>query len=189
MADHDPISIHVPRSADELLPLVYDELRRLAAYHLAAEHPSHTLQPTALVHEAYLRLAANTSLWNSPRHFYQAAAEAMRRILVESARRRRATKRGGGQSRIPLDPNTIAGPASSADDLLDLDNALTAFTAVKPEIAELVRLRYFAGLTLKEAADLVGFAPRTADAYWAYARGWLLDYLAEQDRVSSHKPK
>lgn len=172
------------RSANDLLPLVYTELRRLAAIQLASERTDHTLQPTALVHEAYMKLAATEPRWESPRHFYNTAAEAMRRILVDSARKRGATKRGGGHARHPLDPDTLVGISDTDEDLLDLHDALSAFAAVKPEIAELVNLRYFAGLTLKDAAEMVGFAPRTADAYWAYARGWLMEYLLRGERAA-----
>jgi RNA polymerase sigma factor (TIGR02999 family) len=162
-----------PRPAADLLPLVYDELRRLAAHRLANESLTHTLQPTALVHEAYLRLANAGTRWDGPRHFYAAAAEAMRRILVDVARRKGRVKRGGDRGRQALDPETIAAP-DAAHDLLALDEALGRFAAIEPDIAELVKLRYFGGLTLKDAAATLGFAPRTADAHWAYARAWLL---------------
>jgi RNA polymerase sigma factor (TIGR02999 family) len=161
--------------AAELLPLVYDELRRLAAQKLAQEAPGQTLQPTALVHEAYLRLVGkgDEPHWDGRGHFYAAAAEAMRRILVENARRKRAAKRGGGLVRQELDPAHIA-VAEVSDDLLALDEALNRLASIQPRITELVKLRYFAGLTIAEAAQTLGVAPRTADAWWAYARAWLL---------------
>jgi len=175
-------------AATRLFTLVYDDLRQLAAGHLARESPGQTLQPTALVHEVYLRLvgssheiAAGTGLpWNNRRHFFAAAAKSMRRILIEMARHKKRQKRGGGRSREPLDPDKIAAP-ELAEDLLALDEALTAFAAVEPTIAELVTLRYFGGLTLKEAAATLEIAPRTADADWAYARAWLLAEMTRND--------
>jgi RNA polymerase sigma factor (TIGR02999 family) len=168
-----------PHAADRLLPLIYDELRRLAARRLAREAPGQTLQATALVHEAYLRLVASggsdapgSRRWDSRGHFFAAAAEAMRRILVESARRKRARKRGGGLARQDLDPDRLSAP-EAPDDLLALDEALAKLAAAEPQVAELVKLRYFAGLTVREAADVLGVAPRTADAWWTYARAWL----------------
>jgi RNA polymerase sigma factor (TIGR02999 family) len=163
-----------PGAADQLLPLLYDELRRLAAQQLAHEKPGHTLQPTALVHEAYLRLVGkdDAQCWDGRGHFFAAAAEAMRRILIENARRKRSRKRGGGVARQELDPSQIAAPETSAD-LLALDEALHKLAATEPQIAELVKLRYFAGLTTRQAADVLGIAPRTADSWWAYARAWL----------------
>jgi RNA polymerase sigma factor (TIGR02999 family) len=168
-------------AAAELFALVYDELRRLAAHQLAHEKPGHTLQPTALVHEAYLRLLAASGAGEGehPRgfkgrgHFFAAAAEAMRRILIESARRKKRAKHGGGHGRQALNPDQVAIPELS-DDLLALDEALTKFATIEPVIASLVNLRYFGGLTLKEAASTLGIPPRTADSYWAYARAWLL---------------
>jgi RNA polymerase sigma factor (TIGR02999 family) len=168
------------QAAADLLALVYDELRALAARRIAAENPGHSLQPTALVHEAYLRLVAAGTVWNDSRHFYCAAAEAMRRILVDAARRKRRLKRGGDHARVAIDPDEVAGPERS-DDLLALDEALTKFAAVEPRIAELVSLRYFGGLTLKEAAETLGIAARTADAHWAYARAWLLAEMRRLD--------
>jgi RNA polymerase sigma factor (TIGR02999 family) len=167
-----------PRAAEHLLPLVYDELRRLAAARLAAEAPGRTLEATALVHEAYLRLVdvARAQHWNSRRHFFAAAAEAMRRILVEQARARGSLKRGGGRERLDLDDLTVASP-DRPDDLLALDEALTRLAAAEPQAAELVHLRYFAGRTMGEAADLLGLSLRSAHRLWAYAKAWLLEEL------------
>lgn len=167
-----------PQAAAQLLPLVYDELRKLASQRLAQEKPGQTLQATALVHEAYLRLVDSEREhdWNGRGHFFAAAAEAMRRILVENARRKRAVKRGGGQVKVELDQLEIAA-SDVSDDLVALDEALTHFTAVDPKAAELVKLRYFAGLTGKQAAEILGIAPRTADSLWAFARAWLLQKI------------
>jgi RNA polymerase sigma factor (TIGR02999 family) len=163
-------------AASELLPLVYYELRRLAAQRLAHERHGQTLQATALVHEAYLRLVSSPGAedlnWNSRGHFFAAAAEAMRRILVESARRRRAIKYGGGQTRRELDDDVLAA-AEPREDLLALDEALNKLAATNRSAADLVQLRYFAGLTLPEAAEAMDMAPRTAGRLWAYARAWL----------------
>jgi RNA polymerase sigma factor (TIGR02999 family) len=162
------------RAAAELLPLVYDELRRLAAAKLAHERPGQTLDATALVHEAYLRLVGPdpTRPWDSRGHFFAAAAEAMRRILVERARRKRSRKHGGGLVRHDVDDAPVAAPESE-EDLLALDEALGRLAARDKVKADLVQLRYFAGLTLEEAARVLGIAPATADRYWAYARAWL----------------
>ena len=161
-------------AAGELLPLVYDELRKLAAHKMAQEAVGQTLQPTALVHEAYLRLvgAENESHWDTRGHFFAAAAEAMRRILVENARRKQTQKHGGGFARHELDPEQVLEPAIR-EDLLALDEALTRLAAVNPQAAQLVQLRYFAGLSVPEAAQALGIAPRSADRLWAYARAWL----------------
>ncbi len=167
-----------PHAAADLLPLVYAELRQLAAARLAAEEPGHTLQATALVHEAYLRLVGpgGGPDWNGRGHFFGAAAEAMRRILVDAARRKGRAKRGRGAARIDLDDlATRAAPAP--DDLLAVDEALDRLAAASPRAAELVKLRFYAGLTGDEAAAALGVAPRTADALWAYARAWLFDHL------------
>ena len=166
------------KPARELLPLVYDELRRLAAQRMSREVPGQTLQATALVHEAYLRLVGGDPdrPWDGRGHFFAAAAEAMRRILVENARRKRSRKRGGGLVRQDLDAVNPAAP-EPPEDLLALDEALDQLAAAAPEAARLVQLRYFAGLTLAEAAQVLGVAPRTADRLWAYARAWLLRAL------------
>jgi RNA polymerase sigma factor (TIGR02999 family) len=163
-----------PHAAEQLLPLVYDELRKLAGRKLAHEKPGQTLQPTALVHEAYLRLvdATHARHWDSRRHFFAAAAEAIRRILVENARRKRAGKHGGDLVRQDLDDDEPAAPGANAE-LLALDEALDRLAAKDPVKAELVKLRHFAGLTLKEAAKALGISSTTADRYWAYARAWL----------------
>ena len=167
-----------PRAAEELLPLVYDELRKLAAARMAEEAAGHTLQPTALVHEAYLRLVGGSQPqeWSSRGHFFAAAAEAMRRVLVNRARDKGRLKRGGGVRRVSLD-NLSDAAAAPADDLLDLDEALDRLAAAYPECAELVKLRFFAGLTLGEAAAALGIARRTADDRWAFARAWLFNAL------------
>jgi RNA polymerase sigma factor (TIGR02999 family) len=164
-----------PRAAEQLLPLVYDELRRMAARQLAQEKPGQTLQATALVHEAYLRLVDvdKAQAWNGRGHFFAAAAEAMRRILVESARRKGSLKRGGGRARQELDEENVVAPAGP-DDLLALDEALSQLAGTDPQAAELVQLRYFAGLTVKQAAEALGMSPRSADFLWAFARAWLL---------------
>ena len=167
-----------PQAAGQLLPQVYDELRRLAAQRLAHEPSGQTLEPTALVHEAYIRLVGDDPgrPWNNRGHFFAAAARAMQRILVDRARARKRLKRGGGRARVVLDPALIAAPGAS-DDLLALDEALKKLTAHDPRVAELVSLRYFAGLTNKQAAEALGIAPRTADLHWSYARAWLLDEI------------
>jgi RNA polymerase sigma factor (TIGR02999 family) len=163
-----------PEAASQLLPLVYDELRKLAAQKLAGETPGQTLQPTALVHEAYLRLAGESEEqnWDSRGHFFAAAAEAMRRILVERARHKGTLKRGGDRDRMEMAESLLAAP-EPREDLLALDAALTKLAETDKQAAELVQLRYFAGLPLREIADFLGLSPRTADRVWAYARAWL----------------
>jgi RNA polymerase sigma factor (TIGR02999 family) len=169
-----------PHAAEQLLPLVYDELRRLAGQKLSQEKPGQTLQATALVHEAYLRLvdADKAQHWNSRGHFFGAAAEAMRRILIDQARRKRRPKHGGGRKRVDLDEGLSLGDAPD-DDLLDLDEALAQLALEAPAKAELVKLHFFAGLTLEDAGRILGIAPRTAKRHWAYARAWL--YAAVRD--------
>ena len=163
-----------PTAAEQLLPLVYGELRQLAAQKLAQEKPGQTLEATALVHEAYLRLLGEGEEphWDSRGHFFAAAAEAMRRILVENARRKGSQKRGGDRGRADIDVSELAAP-QLREDLLALDDALNQLAAADPEAARLVQLRYFAGLTLAEAAQVLGVSARTADRLWAYARAWL----------------
>jgi RNA polymerase sigma factor (TIGR02999 family) len=163
-----------PLAAEQLLPLVYEELRKLAAQKLAQEKPGQTLQATALVHEAYLRLvgADTEQPWDNRGHFFAAAAEAMRRILVEQARRKERTRHGGGLRRAVLPDEELA--ASDDDEqILLLDEALTRLVAVRPQAAELVKLRFFSGLTVEEAASMLGVAPRTARRLWTFARAWL----------------
>jgi len=162
------------KAAAELLPLVYDELRQLAAARMAAESPNQTLQPTALLHEAYLRLigSADDLRWDSKGHFFAAAAEAMRRILVEAARRKQREKHGGDRNRIDLDAAQPAAP-DPRHDLVALDAALTRLAAEDPQAAKLVELRHFTGLSVAEAAQALGISPRTADRIWAFARAWL----------------
>jgi RNA polymerase sigma factor (TIGR02999 family) len=163
-----------PSAASQLLPLVYEQLRKLAAQRMAQEAAGQTLQPTALVHEAFLRLVGGKEgqHWDSRGHFFAAAAEAMRRILVENARRKQCQKHGGGVARQELDPEQITAPAIR-EDLLALDEALTKLAAANPRAAQLVQLRYFAGLSIPEAAQIMSIAPRSADRLWAYARAWL----------------
>lgn len=184
---HEPQITHLlaaaasgePQAAEKLLPLVYEELRQVAARQLAHERPGQTLQATALVHEAYLRVVGGgADLWQSRRHFFAAAAEAMRRILVERARRKRRVRHGGGRLRVELDANDI--PLDDpAVDLLALDEVLDRLAAEDPPKAELVKLRFFAGLSEQEAADVLGISRATAARHWAYARAWLFDRLRD----------
>src|SRR5438309_6104615 len=171
------------RAAADLLPLVYDELRKLAAARMAAEAPGNTLQPTALVHEAYLRLvspAKPQAAFDGRGHFFAAAAEAMRRILVDAARRKGREKHGGDRERVDLDAAAPAAP-DARHDLIALDAALTRLASEDPQAARLVELRHFAGLSVAEAAQALGVAPRTADRVWAFARAWLHRELAGTD--------
>jgi RNA polymerase sigma factor (TIGR02999 family) len=168
------------RAADRLLPLVYKELRKLAAHRLAAENPGGTLQATALVHEAYLRLVGTDPErpWDSRGHFFAAAAEAMRRILVDAARRKQTEKHGGGRRRVPLvDLHQIA---DSPDGMIELHEALTRFAAAEPLKAKLVELRFFAGLSVNDAASILGISPATAARWWEFARLWLFADLREE---------
>jgi RNA polymerase sigma factor (TIGR02999 family) len=168
------------QAADQLLPLVYDELRRLAAHKMAQEAPGHTLQPTALVHEAYLRLVGEAEQsWDNRRHFFAAATEAMRRILVDQARRRAAKKRGGNARQVEWDDALAVAP-SSRDDLLALDEALTELEQHDAQAAALVKLRYFSGLTHQQAAEALGITRRAADRIWAVAKTWLYQRLHEE---------
>jgi RNA polymerase sigma factor (TIGR02999 family) len=162
-----------PKAADELLPLVYEELRRLAASKMANEAAGNTLQPTALVHESWLRLVGNDNPKFAGRaHFFAAAAEAMRRILIDRARRKSALRHGGGQERVDIQQVDLASPGTD-DQLLAVNEALDKLAAQDPTEAELVKLRYFVGLTTEEAASLLDISPRTARNYWAHARTWL----------------
>ena len=162
-----------PKAADELLPLVYGELRKLAASRMANEVPNQTLQPTALVHEAWLRLVGNDNPQFANRaHFFAAAAEAMRRILIDKARRKKAIRHGGDQQRVDLENVDVAVPGDD-EELLAVNEALDKLAAQNKVEAELVKLRYFVGMTLEEAAEVLGISARTADNYWSHARAWL----------------
>jgi RNA polymerase sigma factor (TIGR02999 family) len=167
-------------AAERLLPLVYDELRKLAAVKLSQEKPGQTLQATALVHEAYVKLVdrEQSRHWNSRGHFFAAAAEAMRRILVDSAKRKKSAKRGGQVERVGLDEDQILAPSRSID-LIALDEVLDALAVHDGRKAELVKLRYFAGLTISQAAAALGISESTADADWAYAKSWLRVHMAD----------
>jgi RNA polymerase sigma factor (TIGR02999 family) len=167
-----------PHAAEQLLPLVYQELRQLAAQKLTQEKPGQTLQATALVHEAYLRLvgAGHEQRWDHRGHFFAAAAEAMRRILVENARRKKRLKHGGRRQRVPLD-GALAVAIAPSDDVVALDEALSRLEEEDPVKARLVELRFFAGLPVEEAARCLGISRATADRYWAYARAWLYERL------------
>ncbi len=175
-----------PSAASRLLPLVYDELRRLAAQKLTQEKPGQTLQPTALVHEAYLRLVGKGDgpHWDSRGHFFAAAAEAMRRILVENARRKHRLKRGGDRQRVDLE-QIEAAATTDAYDLLALDEALDRLAAEDAPKAELIKLRFFAGLSIEEAACCLGISRATADRHWSYARAWLYDRLGANNANES----
>ncbi len=165
-------------AAERLLPIVYEELRKLAAHRLADERPGQTLQATALVHEAFLRLVNTDEAqrWNSRGHFFGAAAEAMRRILVEQARRKQRVRHGGGLQRVDLDVQ-LAVSSAADDNLLALDEALERLAAEQAEAAEVVKLRYFAGLTIEETAAALNVSVRTVNRHWAYARAWLYQQL------------
>jgi RNA polymerase sigma factor (TIGR02999 family) len=170
-------------AAEQLLPLVYDELRKLAAAKLAQEKPGQTLQATALVQEAYLRFVDvdKAQQWNSRGHFFAAAAEAMRRILVDNSRRKHSSKHGGGRQRFELD-DFVGATSERSDELLAIDEALASLAAADPQAEKLVKLRYFAGLTIPQAAEVLGVSARSADYLWAYARAWLLRFLGEGSR-------
>jgi len=170
-------------AAEQLLPLVYEELRKLASQKLSREPAGHTLQATALVHEAYLRIAGSVDpLWNGRGHFFAAAAEAMRRILVEGARRKKAVKHGGGLQRHDTDTMAIAAPELD-EDLVAIDAALDRLAVLDPVKAELVKLRYFAGLTIEQAAEALGISPATAKRYWAYSRVWLFQQVSGEAQL------
>ena len=174
------------RAVDELFPLVYQELRQLAAVRLSKELPGQTLQATALVHEAYLRLVGSEEQnWSSRHHFFAAAAEAMRRILIDNARRKKSLKYGGGRQRIELNEAVAASDdKTSSDDLIALDEALEKLSKKDKVKADLVKLRYFAGLTSEQAAEVLGISSYTADRYWAYARSWVHLEIAKGDQTA-----
>jgi RNA polymerase sigma factor (TIGR02999 family) len=190
MADITQILSEIERgnsiATEELLPLLYDELRRLAAQKLASEKPGHTLQATALVHDVYLRLVnvEKAQHWDGRGHFFAAAAEAMRRILVDQARKKRALRRGGSAKRIALEEVQLA-VISSDDDLLALESALRRLEEIDKTKADLVKLRYFAGLTIPQAAEALGVSITTANRYWAYARAWLHEELDVRDESAN----
>ncbi len=173
-----------PAAADQLLPLVYEELRKLAAAKMAQEAPGQTLQPTALVHEAWLRLVGSENQkWNGRAHFFGAAAEAMRRILIENARRKRAVRHGGGQVKLDIGEIEIAANPKE-DELLAVSDALERFAARDKLKAELVKLRYFAGLTTEEAAEVLGISVPTADRWWNFSRAWLFQEIEREQNHS-----
>jgi RNA polymerase sigma factor (TIGR02999 family) len=177
-----------PKAAEELLPLVYEELRRLAARKLAQERPGQTLQATALVHEAWLRLVSEEDRqWKSPQHFFCAAATAMRRILIDNARRKKSSKHGGDLRRVDLDDVGLA-QLLRPDELLALDEALEQLAAEDASAARLVDLRYFAGLGHQEAAQLMGLSRREADGVWAYARAWLFEAMRKESGANRGPP-
>jgi len=189
-----------PGAARELLPLVYEELRKLAAQRLAQEKPGQTLQATALVHEAYLRLVDEAHLrrvdgeqaqrWDGRGHFFAAAAEAMRRILIDNARRKGRPKHGGHLKRVNLDEAAVVTePTAPIDDLLALDEALNRFASEEPAKAELVKLRFFAGLTIPQAAELLGISEATAERYWTFARAWLYSELERPGETQANSKK
>jgi len=170
-------------AADRLLPVVYDELRRLARSHLEHERAGHTLQATALVHEAYLKLIDQTRVeWRNRAHFFAVAATAIRRLLIDHARERKRAKRGGGVEPLSLDEAMTISAGDESPDLVDLDDALTRFAQVEPVKARVVELRYFGGLTGRETAEVLGVDRRTIDRHWQYARAWLYHALTEDDR-------
>ena len=176
----EAVSRGEPKAANELLSLVYEELRRLAAAKMASETPGQTLQPTALVHEAWLRLTSDDKRkWNDRTHFFAAAAEAMRRILVDNARIKRAQRHGGGQQRVEM-PEIACAVAQNEDQILAVNEALEKFAAQDKQKAELVKLRYFVGMTIEEAAEALCISTGTAKRHWAYARAWLAEEIRKQ---------
>jgi len=169
-----------PKAADELLPLVYDELRKLAAHKMAQQPPGQTLQATALVHEAWLKLVGSgKERWESRRHFFSAAAEAMRHILIDRARKRLSIRHGGGQQRLDIDDVEVAAPAEH-ETVLALNEALGDFEKLDPAKAEVVKLKFFVGLTDREAAEILGLSERTIERYWSYAQAWLFDRIQRE---------
>jgi RNA polymerase sigma factor (TIGR02999 family) len=176
-----------PHAAEQLLPLVYDELRQLAARHFARENPGQTLQPTALVHEAYLRLLGNEAgeadepkTWHGRGHFFAAAAEAMRRILIENARRKKRLRHGGGRQRVSLEGHDVSAERPP-EELLAIDEALTKLAEEDPDAAAVVKLHFYAGLSIEEAADALGISRASAYRHWTYARAWLRTALGGED--------
>jgi len=178
-----------PHAAEELLPLVYQELRRLAAARMAHESPGQTLQATALVHEAWLRISGpDQQRWENRRHFFAAAAEAMRRILIERARRRQRLRHGGQLQRVDFDEIDIAAPVSGDDDkLLRIHEALEALAVVDARRAEIVKLRFFVGLTGAETAEVLGINERTVDRQWSYAQSWLFQHIKRRERADASR--
>ncbi|MEJ0091263.1 MAG: sigma-70 family RNA polymerase sigma factor [Limisphaerales bacterium] len=173
-------------AVDELLPLVYQELRRMAASKMAGERAGHTLQPTALVHEAWLKLVDSPAQsWQNRAHFFGAAAEAMRRILIDRARRKSRQRRGSGAEHLDADELEIAAPVPD-DQLLALNDALDRFAALEPQQAELIKLRYFVGLKIEEAAEILGISEATAKRWWSYARAWLFEAIQNNDADIRH---
>jgi len=169
------------KASEELLPLVYNELRRMAAHKMSSEPVGHTLQPTALVHEAWLKLVdSHSQSWQNRAHFFGAAAEAMRRVLIARARRKHTQRRGGGAAHLDANEIEIASPAPD-EQLLALNEALDRFAALEPQQAELVKLRYFVGLKIEEAAEILGISTATAKRWWAYARAWLYEVIQKGD--------
>ena len=183
------IELGDPQAAEELLPLVYEELRLLAAQKLSHESPGQTLQATALVHEAYIRLVeVKEQNWNSRNHFFMAAAEAMRRILIDKARRKQSMRYGGGQKRVDLDETAIVGQEEHvANDLIDLDEALAKLTKQDETKANLVKLRYFTGLTIQQAAQALKISHGTAERHWDYARSWLYSEIKKKRGFTKKK--
>ena len=172
------------------MPLIYDELRKLAAARMANEPAGHTLNPTALVHEAFLRLVgpADVPQWDSRGHFFAAAAEAMRRVLVDSARKKKRLRHGGNARRVPLPEDVAADPESAEDDLLAVDGVVDRLAAHDPTAADLVKLHIFAGLPIEKAAEMLGISPRTAYRTWAYARTWMFQQIEEPVPLSKNNP-
>jgi len=186
--DSPVAGVAVPNSSGELLPLVYDELRRLAAYRLAHEKPGQTLQATALVHEAYLRLNhVGCDHWEDSRHFFNAAAEAMRRILIDNARRKKSVKHRGNLQRVDLEEFDLPTP-TPPDELLAMDEALQRLEQAHPDEAQLIKLRYFVGMTQEEAARILGISRRTVNNRWAFARAWLYEAM-HADETSPPQPE
>lgn len=169
------------QAAEDLIPLVYGELRKLAAWRLRQEAEAHTLQATALVHEAYLKLQPGESQWEGRRHFFSAAAEAMRRILIDRARRRKAVRHGGGLDRAEFVEDVIASPLAQDDEILAISGILDRFAQIEPRKAEVVKLRYFVGMTIEETAEALGISTPTAKRDWTFARAWLFRELSRGD--------